>query len=209
MKKFTRLRSAVLGTLLLLLAIGLVACSDDTITSPADPATSQTLDDVWQTEVDALAAQVGAEVMEELAPQLEQARASLGDVALKHGRRFYLAFATTTFDEEFIYSDGWSTVTGPHTAISASEADYTHDPPIQTTVTTITDGDGEDLVLLTDGFFTIAEDGLAIEFWGGGDFDGGTGRYEDASGSVRYFGDASFITATGRILYYGWISLGH
>ncbi len=209
MKTVIRQRVTLIVPFLFLLSLGLVACSDDTLTSPAGSEPQVSLDDAWQHEVNALAAQVGAEVFEELAPQLEQARDSLGDDALKHGRRLYLSYATTAFDEEFLYYDGWSTISGHFTGSATFELDYTTDPFGQTTLKTLTDGNGDDHVIETIGFFTVSEDGLNIRFWGNSEFVGGTGRYEDATGSARYMGDASFVTATGRILEIGWVSLGH
>ncbi len=209
MKTLFRQRIALFVPFLFLLSLGLVACSDDTLTAPTGSEPQTSLDEAWQHEVDALAAQVGPDVMAELAPQLEQARESLADGALKHGRRLYLSYATTAFDEELLYYDGWSTISGAFTGFATHELDYTTDPFGQTTLKTLTDGNGDDHVIATIGFFTVSEDGLNIQFWGDGEFAGGTGRYDGATGSVRYFGDASFVTATGRIVEFGWVSLGH
>lgn len=209
MQTFIRIKHALLTALVLAMSLGLVACSDDAVTSPADPAAPTALDEAWNSAVADLAAHAGPDVMADLQPQLDQARAQLGDMPLKHGRRLYLSYATTSFDDDLIYSDGWSTLSGHFTASATFELDYTTDPFGQTTVTTITDTDGDQYVIETVGYFTVSEDGIAIQFWGDGAFSGGTGDYAGIGGSARYIGDASFATASGRILYMGWVSLNH
>jgi len=203
----SRIALPALFALLLATSLGLVACSDDTLTSPTDPAPQASLDEQWQTQVDALRAEIGDEAMAELTPQLEQARASLGDTAAKHGARLYLSYATTTFDQAYIYLTGWGTVIGPYTAVATNVVDNSVYPFIQYTTTTHTDQDGDEITFDSVGTGTLNEDGTVTEFSGSAEWTGGTGRYAGATGTLCYTGNANLVEFTGQILYWGWIDL--
>jgi len=202
-----RTRFALLTALALALSLGLVACSDDSLTSPADRAPQASLDEQWQAEVDALRAEIGDEAMAELAPQLEQARAELGDTAAKHGARLYLAYVTTTFDDLGIYGNGRSNVLGQFTTVGQSTVDFSTDPPTQYVDTVITDTDGEEIYTEGVGQVVANADFTGAEITGTVEFVGGTGPYANVAGTTWYFGNVDFVAATGWYLAWGWINL--
>ncbi len=211
-------RHRVLFLFLFLLSLGLVACSDDTVTSPTGTDPQPSLDDVWQTEIDAIAAMDGgAELLEELAPELEQARASLDDTALKSGGSLFIALQRTQVEvvppypppyvHLLIYYQGVGTVLGRHTGFSDSYVDITVVPAVQTGITTYTDAHGDDLVIDSLGYSDVGPQEGTTAIWGDGTVTGGTGRFEDASGNASYIGLVDDAAAAARVVWVGWIHL--
>ena len=206
--QITRVKLALLTTLALAVSLGLIACSDDTLTSPADPVPQTSLDAQWQAQVDALRAEIGDEAMAELAPQLAQARASLGDLDQKHGGQLLLVFEATSFSDADpnIYYEGVGAPLGRHTAYSPFVADFETFEQYGTTYWTAANGD--ELVADWSGTFTADLETGALTYSGSLDFSGGDGRFATATGSGGYCGDANLYAGAGQIVWYGWIVPG-
>jgi len=215
-------RNFLLTTMLALFAFALVSCSSDDPATPTSLSedTELTTEEIWLAAHADLTRQVNdPAMMEELAPILEEARAQLDNDMLKHRGRFLLTYSTTAVQivpppppptiHLHIDYNGFGTVLGRHTGFSDSYNDITVVPATQVTTSYSTDAHGDVLDWTSFGYFENSEDGLIVSFWGDITHTGGTGRYDGATGSSRYYGKANNVELAGWFLTWGWLNLEH
>jgi len=214
-----RLRQLGLGLAVLVLSLGLVACSGDEPLAPSVGGDESNAGDPWQLALDEIRAQEdGPELLAALEPHLAEVQRQFDDAALKHdGARLFVAVERTeiTFVPPFppplvnleIDYDGVGTVVGRHTGFSPLTQDITVFPFVQWGEMTFYPASGGDLVCDFVGTSVPGEEVGDVVFDGDITFSGGSGRFAGATGSGHYAGTANEISATGSIVWWGILDL--